>query len=130
MDLRDSHRIQPALHHREDTGEAPRRVDEIQLAQSLGVVVLADGGGLLDVAIYGGDFRDANALQVHDGAACFEELAGFSGAGGEAGVGELFILVDQVLEHAFCGCDLVHGVEVDPAKLFDVDGSAVLREKL
>jgi hypothetical protein len=34
------------------------------------------------------------------------------------------------LQHAFRGGDFVHGVEVDLAQLFDVDGSAVLGQSV
>ena len=126
MNFRNGDRIQPPLDDGKNAAEAPGGVDQIEFPETLGVVVLADGGGLLDVAVDGGDFGDADAFEVHDCAAGFEEFAGFAGAGGEAGVGELFVLVYEVLEHAFRGGDFVHGVEVDAAQLLDIDGSTVL----
>ncbi len=122
------HRIEEALDHTEHRREAPRRVDQVQLAQTLGVVVLRDGRGLLDVAVDGTDFADAHALEVHDRAAGFEQGAGFARAAGEAGVGDFFVFHDQVLQHAFGRRDFVHGGQIDLAELFDVDGSSVLGE--
>ncbi len=118
--------IKEALHDAEDGGEAPGRVDEVELAEAFRVVVLRDGGGLLDVAVHGADAAEADAFQVHDGAAGLEQGAGFAGAGGQARVGDLFVFDDEVLQHAFGRRDLVHGVEVDFAELFDIDWSAVL----
>ena len=127
MNFRNGNRIQPPLDDGKNAAEAPGGVDQIEFPETLGVVVLADGGGLLDVAVDGGDFGDADAFEVHDRAAGFEQFTGFAGAGGEAGVGELFVLVYEVLEHAFRGGDFVHGVEIDAAQLLDVDGSTVLK---
>ncbi len=118
--------IKEALDDAEDGGEAPGRVDEVELAEAFRVVVLRDGGGLLDVAVHGADAAEADAFQVHDGAAGLEQGAGFAGTCGQARVGDLFVFDDEVLQHAFGRRDLVHGVEVDFAELFDVDGSAVL----
>lgn len=126
VDLVNGDRVEEALDDGEDAAEAPGGVDEVQLAETLGVVVLRDLGGLADVAVNRGDAGDADALQVHDGAASLEELAGLAGAGGQTGVGQLLVLGDQVLQHALGGGDLVHGIEVDLAQLLDVDRTAIL----
>lgn len=126
VDLVNGDRVEEALDDGEDAAEAPGGVDDVQLAETLGVVVLRDLGGLADVAVDGGDAGDADALQVHDGAAGLEELAGLAGAGGQTGVGHLLVLGDEVLQHALGGGDLVHGIEVDLAQLLDVDGTAIL----
>jgi hypothetical protein len=41
-------------------------------------------------------------------------------------VGNLLVLDNQVLQHAVLGGDLVHGGEVDLAKLLNVKGTTVL----
>jgi len=110
MNFANRNRIQKPLNHAEHAAEAPGRVDDVQLAQTLGVVVLGDGRGLLDVTVDRGDPGHAYALHVHDCAACFEEFAGFAGAGGETGVGDFFVFDDEVLEHAFAGGEFVEGV--------------------
>ena len=89
-------------------------------------MVLADAGGLLDVAVDGGRFAEADAFQVHDAAAGLEQFAGLARAGGQAWVGEFLVLDHEVLKHALGRRDLVHGVQVDVAELLDVDGAAVL----
>ena len=92
MDFLHGHRIEEALDEIKRAAESPGSVDQVQLAESFGVVVLEDGGGGLDVAVDGADFADADTLEVHDGAAGFEEAAGFTAAGWEPRVGEVFVL--------------------------------------
>lgn len=128
MDLVDSDGVEEALDNVEGGAESPGRVDQVQLTQTLGVVVLRDVGGLFHVSVDGGDVGDADALEVHDCAAGFHQAAGLTRAGGETGVGELFVFADQVLQHPLGGGDLVHGIEVNLAQLFDVDGTAILRQ--
>lgn len=126
VDLVHGHRVKEALDHAEHAAEAPGGVDQVKLAQTLGVVVLGDGRRLLDVAVNGRDAGDTDALQVHDGAASLEQLTSLAGAGGQTGVGKLLILGHEVLEHALAGGDLVHGIEVNLAQLLDVDRTAIL----
>jgi hypothetical protein len=126
MDLLHSDGVEEGLNHAEDGAETPRGVDEVEAAKALGVVVLGHSGGLLDVSVDGGDLGEADALEVHDCAAGFEEVAGLARAGGEAGVGYFFVLDGEVLEHALLGGDFVHGCEVALAELLDVDGAAIL----
>ena len=126
VDLVDGDGVEEALDDAEDAGEAPGRVDQVQLAEPLRVVVLRDGRGHLHVSVHRADARQPDAFEVHDAAARLEELAGFARAGGEAGVGELFVLGDEVLKHAILVGDLVHGVEVDFAELLNVDRATVL----
>lgn len=126
MDLVDGDGVEEALDDAEDAAEAPGGIDQVQLAQTLGVVVLRDFGCLAHVAVHGGDAGDTDALQVHNGAAGLEQLAGLAGACGETRIGQLLVLGDEVLQHALAGGDLVHGVEVDLAQLLDVDGTAIL----
>jgi len=129
MYLADSNWIQKPLDNSEHTGKTPWRVDDVQLAQTLGIMILGDRRGLLDVAVDAGYACYAHTLHVHDGAACFEEFAGLAGAGGESGVGDFLVFDDEVGEHAFGGGDFVHGVQVDVAVLFDVDWAAILRSE-
>jgi len=126
MDLVDGDGVQEALDDAEDGAEAPGRVDQVQLAEALGVVVLGHGGGLADVRVDGGHLGDADALEVHDGAARLEELAGLARAGRQAWVGYLLVLDGEVLQHALSGRDLVHGGQVDVAHLLDIDWAAIL----
>ena len=130
VDLGDSDRVEELLDHAEDGAEAPGCVDQVQLAHALGVVVLRDGRGFLDVAVNGANVGQTDALEVHDGARGFEEVTGHAGAGGEARVGDLFVFNDKVLEHAFFRGDFVHGGQVDLAELFDVEGAAVLQGRV
>lgn len=126
VDLGNGDGVEPSLDDVPDGAEAPGRVDEVELAEALGVVVLREGGGLLDVAEDLGGLGEADALQVHDGAARLEEDAGLAGAGGQAGVGETLVLDSKVGKHALGCCDLVHGIQIDLAKLLDVDRAAIL----
>ena len=78
VDLVDGDGVQEALDDIEDAAEAPGGVDEVQLAQSLRVVVLRDAGGLLQVSVHGGDAGDPDTLQVHDRAAGLHQSVGLS----------------------------------------------------
>jgi hypothetical protein len=126
VDLGAGDGVEELLDDAEDAGEAPGRVDDVHLTQTLRVVVLADLGHGAKVAVDGAGLADADALQVHDCARGLEEVAGFAGAGGEAGVGHLFVFADEVLNHAFLRGDLSEGGEVDIAELLDVEWAAIL----
>ena len=126
VDLVDGDGVEETLDDAESAAEAPGGIDNVELAQTLGVVVLRDLGGLTDIAVDGGDAGDTNTLQIHNGAAGLEQLAGLAGAGGQTRVGQLLVLADEVLQHALTGGDLVHSVKVDLAELLDVDGAAIL----
>lgn len=126
VDLADGDGVKEALDGTEDGAEAPRRVDQVKLAQAFGVVVLRDVGGLLDVPVDGWHTGDAHTLQVHNGAAGLEELAGLARASGQTWVSQLLVLRHQVLQHAVGSGDLVHLVQVDLAQLLDVDRAAIL----
>lgn len=126
MDLGDGDGVEEFLDDVEDAGETPWRVDDVQLAQPLGVVVLADSRGLLKVSVGTAHEAKADTLQVHDRAGGLEQVAGLARAGGQTGVGHLLVLDDKVGKHALIGGDLAHGFEVDLAELLDVEWSAVL----
>lgn len=126
MDLFDSHGVQEALDGVESAAETPRGVDQVELAQTLGVVVLRDARGLTNIPIHRRDTCDTDALQVHDGAAGLEQLACLPRAGGQSGVSKLLVLSDEVLQHALGGGDFVHGVKIDLAQFLDVDRSSIL----
>jgi hypothetical protein len=126
VDLGARDRVEELLDDAEDAREAPGRVDDVHLAEALGVVVLRDCRDCLEVAVYGGGFRDTDALQIEDAARCLEEVARLAGAGGKTRVRHLLVLADQVLDHAFLRRDLVERGEVDLAELLDVDWAAVL----
>jgi len=126
MDFIHGDRVQEPLDERKHGAETPGGVDDVQLPQPLRVVVLADAAGLLDVVVDGGGLAEADAFKVHDCAAGFQEGVCAAGAGGQAGVGDFFVLDHEVGEHAFGGGDFVHGGEVDFAELFDVERAAVL----
>lgn len=128
VDLLDGDGVEEALDDAENATETPGSVDQVQLTQSLGVVVLRDGRSLANVSVHGGDVSDPNALQVHDCAAGLHQTVGLSRTGGQAGVRQLLVFADQVLQHSFAGGDLVHGVKVDFAQFFDVDGTAILSQ--
>lgn len=130
VDLGNGDGVQPALNDAPDSGETPRGVDHIQLAKALGVVVLRDDGSLLDVGVDLGNLADGDTLEVHDSAACLEEVTGLAGASGKTRIGDALVLDSKVGKHTLGGGDLVHSVQVDTAKSLDVDGSAILyREK-
>lgn len=82
VDLLHGDGVDPALDGAPDGGEAPGGVDDEQLAEALRVVVLRHVGGRLEVTVHGGGLAETDALKVHDGAACLEEVAGFAGACG------------------------------------------------
>ena len=129
VDLLDGDGVEEALDDAEDGGEAPGRVDQIEFAQPLRVVVLRDGRGLLHVAVHRRHPAQADAFQVHDRAARLQQRAGLARTRRQPRVRHLFVFHHQVLQHPLRRRDLVHGVEVDFAELFDVDGSAVLRKR-
>lgn len=126
VDLGDGDGVEPGLDDVPDGAEAPGRVDEVELAETLGVVVLRERRGLLDVAEDRGRLGQTDALEIHDGAAGFEAGAGLARARGQARIGEALVLDGKVGKHALGCCDLVHGVQVDLAELLDVDGATIL----
>ena len=129
VDLGNGDGVEPALDDAPNGRETPRGVDHIQLAEALGVVVLGDNGGLLDIGVNLGNLADRDTLEVHDSAACLEEVAGLAGASGKTGIGDALVLDSKVGKHALSGSDLVHSVQVDTAKSLDVDRSAILCRK-
>lgn len=129
VDLLHGDGVEESLDDVEHAAETPGGIDQVQLAQALGVVVLRDGGSLTHVSVHGGDACDADAFQIHDAAAGLEQLAGLTRASGQPGVRELLILAHEVLQHALGGCDLVHGVEIDLAQLLNVDRASILSGK-
>lgn len=109
MNLLHRNGIQPSLNEAKHSRESPRRVDDVQLAKTLWVVVLGDARGALDVAVSLGGLGKANAFEIEDGAAGLNQVAGLAGAGWEARVGELLVFDGEVLEHAVFGGECVHG---------------------
>lgn len=126
VDLLHGDGVDPTLDGAPDGGEAPGGVDDEQLAETLGVVVLRHVGGRLEVAVNGGGLAEADALEVHDGAACLEQVTGLAGTCGQARVGDALVLDGKVGQHALRSGDLVHGGDVDLAQLLDVDWAAIL----
>lgn len=126
VDLLNRDGVDPALDDGPDSGETPWGVDDEQLAQTLGVVVLGHVGGRLQVAVHGGGLAQTNALEVHDRAASLEQVARFAGASRQTGVGDALVFDGQVGQHTFRGGDLVQCVDIDIAKLLNVDWSTVL----
>lgn len=53
-------------------------------------------------------------------------MAGLARAGGQTGVGHLFVFADEVLHHALLTGDLAKSSEVDVAELLNVDRAAIL----
>lgn len=129
VDLLHGDGVEESLDDVEHAAETPGGIDQVQLAQALGVIVLRDGGSLTHVSVHRGDACDAYAFQIHDAAAGLEQLAGLARAGRQPGVRELFVLAHQVLQHALGGCDFVHGVEIDLAQLLNVDRAAILSDE-
>lgn len=129
VDLLNSDGVEETLNDAENAAETPGGVDQVQLAETLGVVVLGDLGGLANVSVDGGNAGNTDTLQVHNSAAGLEQLASLARAGGETGVRQLLVLGDEVLQHALGAGDLVHGVQVDLAQLLDVKGTAILRRR-
>lgn len=126
MDLGNSDGIQPALDDAPDGRESPRGVDQVELTQALGVVVLRDDGDLADVVVDRGDLGQCDALEIHDAAAGFKQGAGLARAGRETRVRDTLILDGQVREHALSGGDLVHGVQVNSTESLNVQRTAIL----
>lgn len=126
VDLRNGDWVQEALDHAEDTAEAPRCVDEVQLSESLRVVVLADSRSTLNVSVNLVHLHQTHTLEVHDCAAGLEQLTGFARASGQTGIGDLLVLNNEVLQHALVGGDFPHGFEVNVSVLLNVDWSAIL----
>lgn len=103
LDLFDSDGVEPALDDGPDGGEDVRRVDNVELAHGLGIVVLTDVGGLLNVGRDLPELRDTDVLEIHDGARSLDELALVSRADGETLSLELFVLDNKLLDLAFWG---------------------------
>lgn len=65
-------------------------------------------------------------MQVEDSARSLDQLVLLSGAGWEVDTEELLVFADEVLELALLGGDLVESVNVEFAKLLDVDWATVI----
>lgn len=126
VNLLDGDGVEPALDGVPYTAEAPGGVDQVHLTQTLGVVVLRHGRCLLDVRVHLGNLGDTDALEVHDGAASLEELAGLARAGGQTRVGEALVLNGEVGQHALGRGDLVHRGQVDATHLLNIDRTTIL----
>jgi hypothetical protein len=123
-------RVEELLDHAEDTRETPRRVDDVHLTETLGVVVLRDGRNSLQVAVDRCRLGNTDALQIEDGARGLEEVASLARASGQTRIGHLLVLADEVLNHALLAGDLANGGKVDVAKLLNVQRATVLEDYL
>jgi hypothetical protein len=81
INLRHRHLIQPRLDHAPDGGERPGRVDDIKLAHTFRVPVLADRGRRHDVVLDAIEIRHGDPLQVKDRAGGFDRVADQTGGG-------------------------------------------------
>jgi hypothetical protein len=119
---------------------------------SFWVVVLANFGGFLEVAINLCCGTETDSLEVKDGTRCLNQFPGFSRAGRlniphhkqgntprlnqqgqERGgghyktwIGKLFIFTDKILQESFLCGDRIHGVKINLSKLLNVHWSSVL----
>lgn len=125
LDLVDGDGVEPALDDGPDSGEDVGRVDDVELAHRLRVVVLTDVGGLLNVSGDLPELRDTDVLKVHDGAGSLDELLLVSGADGKTFSLELFVLDDELLDLTFWSGDLVKSLEIELAELLNVDRTTV-----
>lgn len=100
LDLFDCDGVEPALDDGPDGGEDVGSVDDIELAHGLGVVVLTNVGGLLNVAGHLPELGDADVLEIHDGARGLYELSLGGRADGETLSLELFVFDDELLDLA------------------------------
>lgn len=125
-DLGNGDGIKETLDQGKDGSKSKGSVDEVELAHSLGVVVLANVGGLTDVGVDLGGSRQRNSLEIHDGARGLHKVSLQTRAGRKSVASKRLVLPDQVLEHLFLSSDLVHFVDLDSTELLNVDWSAVL----
>lgn len=84
--------------------------------------------GLLYVVLDFPELRDADAVEVHDGARGLDHLAIVSQrrAHRQPFSLKLLVLDDEALKLSFGRRDLIQLVQVEVAELFDVDRSTVL----
>lgn len=127
MDLLDGDGVEEGADHAPDAREEPVGVDEVHAAQALRVVVLAHARRLLDVAEDLARVAEADAVEVHDGARRLEQVARLARARGQPRVRHLLVLDGQVGQHVLIlNAFVLHGAEIDLAKLLDIDRSSVL----
>jgi hypothetical protein len=105
--------VDPPFDNRPYSGKAPGRIDEIEAPETLGVVVLREGGRLFDVGVNLGHFAQVHPLEVHYSTASLEQVAGLATAGWQARVGKPLILNREVGEHAIRRGNLVHSIQID-----------------
>lgn len=103
-----------------DCSEVQRRTHR------LGIVVLADVAGLLNVGRDLPKLADADILEVHNCATSLYKLAPLVGAHWQSFSLELFVLDHKLLQLTFGCSDLVQSLDVELTELLNVEGSTVL----
>ena len=126
MDLLDGDWVEEVLDQGKEGGETEWCVDNVELSEALRVVVLGNGGSLVNVSQGGLGVPHGDTLKVEDRAAGLEEVAGLAGASWETWVGQLLVLDGEVLEHALLGREFVHFWEINLAELLDVEWATIL----
>jgi hypothetical protein len=126
IDLRYRHRVEPALDEVPYRGEAPWRIDDIELAHALRVAILPDGARCVHVIFHLVERAEGDVGEVEDRAGRLDGVTHLGGGGRETVGEELFVLVDELFEHTVLGSYGVEGFDVELADLLDVHGTAVL----
>lgn len=98
LDLGNRHGVQPSLDDIPSPREHHRRVDDVELAHSLWIVVLPDVGGFCDVVGYVVERQETDVVQVQDRCAGFNGITDGFGACWESIVGELLVLFHEGLD--------------------------------
>lgn len=126
-DLRHRHRVKPGANDTPDGREAPRCVDDIELAHAFRVAVLTDRTGLVDVFFDPIEGPEADILEIEDCAGRLDRMSNRRTACGYAVRQELLVLVNELFKHPVLGGGLVQGINVKLPQLLDVHRPAVLR---
>lgn len=90
--------IEPGLDEIPNRLEAPRSVQDVELAHGLWVSVLANAGSLHDVVFHFVKGGEADAFQVEDRARGLDWVTDSFGTGGHTFAVVLLVFVDEPLE--------------------------------
>lgn len=126
VDLGRCNLVQPGLNSRPYHTEAPRSIDDIELAHAFGVTVLADGCCLHHVVLNLEEVGKRDALKIEDRAGRFHGVTNCLGAGRETLVNEFLIFVHQSLELTFWSGDSVELLDVEETQPLDIYWSTIL----
>lgn len=126
MDLRNGDLIEPSLDQTPHRREAPRGVDDIELAHALRIEVLADRRRFADVVANLDKLTETDPFEVKDRARGLDRLPCNDRAGGGSFGQKPLVFVNESPQESVLGGNGVESLDINTANAFDVDWSSIL----